>query len=141
MKTDCQTDSTNSVGFHKAFHAVKEARARLAKAERMSSERNIANVKEVLIAYEVDLAWCRYYPLQHPWQRPPPAGARELSVGSIKTRKGRNKFWQIVKQSLEDGTLLDLRAGKFGGALDLREDDDEVEDEDIQSAGRQFSIE
>lgn len=133
FKTFQNANESFPLGFLLAFNAVEQARARLDKAEKKSK---IRKAKEALSAFEIDLAWCRYYPLQYPWQQYPPPGSRELPVNSTKTRKGRNRFWQMVKKSFEDGTLLDLRAGKFGGVSDVgADDDDNVGNGKAQSAG------
>ncbi|KAG8529500.1 uncharacterized protein KY384_006137 [Bacidia gigantensis] len=72
-------------------------------------------------AFASRLAWYQYFPLCEKWFNPPPAKAREVAHGRTETKKARLRFWSLVENCKAEGTLLELRAGKFGGVEALRE--------------------
>ncbi|KAL9128820.1 MAG: hypothetical protein Q9217_002573 [Psora testacea] len=127
VKLPVKENQAYSRYFSRALKSLLEARTRLSNVKRVEA------ATEALHEVEIDFRWCQYYPLQDNWHAPPPPGARELSVGSSATRKARNRFRAVVEQSMKDGTLLDLRAGKLGGIDNSRGEESEDEGLDVQT--------
>ena len=108
------------LGFVRAFEAVQGSRKTLRNAIK-KDKNNKDSIRQQLHKAEVNLAWCQYYPLQYKWHPFPSPKKSKNKKESNELQRVRKRFWNLVERSMSEGTLLDLRVGKFGGVDDCQE--------------------